>query len=281
MEYKIIERLSKTDSEKLALLIDKCHGYEPFYLTENEITDFDNYDANDELEYFDDYSPNELRQLAAYDDNGDMAGFISFICDKDFNCCTVSDNKDNYYNDLSNGMPKDLPELTSLVAPKYRHQGIFSEMFSKIKEATGINAFIVSGNLPKKPAFSEYLMKLTDNEYNKCHDSSYDADTGYSFYFEEHDSVYAMYSENASPEETAYCCISSQPSFTVISSVYVDEKMRGRGLGSIFMKHFITDYFSKYAKPLVLNVRSINVPALRLYENCGFKIVETVKYYVI
>lgn len=90
-----------------------------------------------------------------------------------------------------------------------------------------------------------------------------------------------MYGAKPATEEIAYCRLNFQPSFTVISTVYVDEKLRGRGLGSMFMKHFITDYFSKYTKPLVLNVRNINVPALRLYEKCGFKIVETVKYYVI
>lgn len=281
MKYKIIERLSETDCEKLALLIDKCNGYEPFYLTGNEIKAFDNYDTNNETEYSDDYSPNELRQLAAYDDKGHMIGFISFICDENFNCCITSEEKENYYKDLSLSMPKDLPELTSLVAPKYRHRGIFSEMFSRIKAATGINAFIVSGNLKKTPAFLEYLMKLTNDEYNKCIDSKYDADTGYSFRFEARDSVYVMYDTKPAAEEIAYCRLSFQPSFTVISSVYVDEKLRGAGLGSIFMKHFITNYFSKYKKPLVLNVRNINVPALRLYKKFGFKIIETVKYYII
>lgn len=300
MKYKIIERLSGADCKKLSLLIDKCNGYEPFYLTEEDT---------------DDFSPNELRQLAAYDDNGDMAGFISFIYNEDSNCRIALSAAADYYADLSHGMPKDLPELTALVAPKYRRQGIFSEMLSQIKAATGIDAFIVSGNLRKEAAFSEYLMKLTNDMHNKCDTPDirrkYSADTKetgaaedindikaaasaedindtenvnnneYLFRFEEQDSVYVMYDASPTSKEIAYCRLSFQPSFSVIYSVYVDEKLRGNGLGSIFMKHFIADYFSKCAKPLVLNVRSINIPALRLYEKCSFKIVETVKYYVI
>lgn len=307
MEYKIIERLSKNDYEKLELLIAKCNGYTPFYLanddspdelcdydSDEETSDFEDYVPDDDTSDFEDYDSDELSQLAAYDDNGNMAGFISFIYDKDFNCCAVSGDKENYYKDLSHGMPKDLPELTALVAPEYRHQQIFSEMFERIKAATGINDFIVSGSLQKEPAFLEYLMKLTSDEYAPYGDSGIFSDCeaqyknnankdydGYSFYFEEQDSVYAMYGATSGLEEIAYCRLSFQPSFTVISHVYVDEKLRGKGLGSIFMNHFIMDYFSKYKKPLVLNVRSINIPAIRIYQKCRFQIIETVKYYVI
>ncbi len=300
MKYKIIERLSSADYEKLALLINKCNGYEPFYLMDEDMEPLDGYGADGGTEDFADYSPDELHQLAAYDSDNNMVGFISFIYDEDFNFCTDSDSKDYYYKNLSRGMPKDLPELTALVAPEYRHQGIFSEMFSRIKADTGINAFIVSGNLQKEPAFSEYLMKLTYDEHNnsykpdvssKCREleksdiscacNEHCADECYSFCFEEHDCVYAMYGSGEAIEEIACCRLNLLPSFTVISSVYVKEEMRGNGLGSVFMEHFIMNYFSKYTKPLVLNVRSINIPALRLYNKYGFKIVETVKYYVI
>ncbi len=325
MEYKIIKRLSKSDYENLKLLIDKCNGYEPFYLLEEDLNydcvkseemsgceDFalgeemsgcEDFALEEEMSGCEDYGPEELHQLAAYDDNGNMIGFISFIHDEDFNCCAVSGDKENYYKDLSSGMPKDLPELTAIVAPKYRHQQIFSKMFELIKKATGIDAFIVSGSLQKEPAFSEYLMQLTRDEcvnFTKCVDSTKYVDSTifsdskaphkpstnkncdrYSFCFEECDSVYAMYDTTASTEDIAYCRLSFQPSFNVISNVYVDEKLRGNGLGSIFMEHFVTDYFSKYKKPLVLNVRSINIPAVRIYQKCGFKIIETVKYYVI
>jgi len=291
MKYKIIKRLSKSDYEKLKLLIDECNGYEPFYLIEEDTS------------YCGDYGPDELHQLAAYDDNGNMIGFISFIYDKAINCQAVSGGKENYYKDLNSGMPKDLPELTAIVMPKYRHQQIFSKMFELIKEATGINDFIVSGSLQKEPAFSEYLMQLANNE---CDDSTkhtapaicsgreipHNPDSPdkrsidkncdkYSFCFEECDSVYAMYDTSFAPETIACCRLSFQPSFTAISNVHVDKKMRGNGLGSMFMKHFVTDYFSKYKKPLVLNVRSLNIPAVHIYQKCGFKIIETVEYYVI
>lgn len=301
MEYKIIKRLSKSDYENLKLLIDKCNGYEPFYLLEEDFIEGNcGCFKSEEMSDCDDYGPDELHQLAAYDDNGNMIGFISFIYDEDFNCCAVSGDKENYYKDLSSGMPKDLPELTAIVAPKYRHQQIFSKMFELIKKATGIDAFIVSGSLQKEPVFSEYLMQLTQDEYRECADSTEYVDSTifsdsevphkpstnkncgkYSFCFEECDSVYAMYDTTASTEDIAYCRLSFQPSFNVISNVYVDEKLRGNGLGSIFMEHFVTDYFSKYKKPLVLNVRSINIPAVRIYQKCGFKVIETVKYYVI
>ena len=275
MKYKIIERLSQKDYKDLTNLIELCDGYEPFYLT-------DTCPSSDE-EYCE-YTPHELYQLAAYDDSDNMIGFISFIYIEDFNCPEVLGNKDDYYKDLRFGFPKDLPELTALVAPNYRHRGIFSEMFDSIKSATGMNDFIISGNLNKEPAFLEHLMKLTYEEY-RTYISEECFDTPYNFSFAEDESCYFMYDAILSSETTcghiAHCYLSHEPSFTVISGVYVDEHLRGRGLGSIFMKNFIHDYFTKCKKPLILNVRNINIPAISIYQNCGFEVTETVKYYMI
>jgi peptide alpha-N-acetyltransferase len=63
--------------------------------------------------------------------------------------------------------------------------------------------------------------------------------------------------------------------------VYVDEDIRGKGVGTWFINELIDGYFKVNSKPLVLNVNSTNTAAVKLYQKCGFIIKSKVDYFYL
>ncbi len=52
---------------------------------------------------------------------------------------------------------------------------------------------------------------------------------------------------------------------THVASIGVDPKFRGKGLGHVIMKRIL-----RWKRPIVLEVRITNIPAIGLYEKYGF-----------
>lgn len=295
----IIQQLNSLTGIQLSQLnelINNCEGYEPFYSQENaakegiiQFAAFETADtvANKTLKTID-TTENETTE---YNENYSMIGFIS---------CLMTDIEN------SDGIT-DLPELTALVAPALRRQGIFTKMLSELKKslradiqfitavakdfAEHFNASSLNGGF----AYAEYLLTcdhykgsllknnicVNNSSDNNCSNNNYcDDNCHYEFYFSDNDENYLMY-EGDSDEPIAVCDLNYQPSFTNISGVFVDEALRGKGIGTLFMTNLLKDYFEIYENPLVLNVRSTNTAAVRLYRKCGFTEVSCVDYYYV
>ncbi len=82
-------------------------------------------------------------------------------------------------------------------------------------------------------------------------------------------------------EPVALLYLDTQNTFVNVYGVFVDEKLRGKGIGTCLMKHFLKDYFNIASLPLVLNVTSNNRAAVALYKKCGFAEASRIEYHYI
>ncbi|MBQ4283526.1 MAG: GNAT family N-acetyltransferase [Lachnospira sp.] len=210
--------------------------------------------------YYDTEGDDSFVHVVALDEHGNLVGFLGGI---------ILDN---------------VVEITALVHPSFRKQGIFKAMLNKIKETYKAKKFI--GTIPDefrqaikdssiKPEYvhSELLMKLDNN----CILTDNISDS-YECMFSDDYENFLMYSEDED-EPVAVCNLDFAGSFTNISGVFVDEDMRDQGIGTIFMKELINAYFEEFEVPVILHVNSNNIAAIKLYEKCGFKTAECVDYY--
>lgn len=268
MIIKQLEFLDEVNIKAISELIEKCDGYEPFY---TDVSDFNmmkkNIDKNTEINS-NSYEP-DIIQIAAFK-NDKMIGFASCLTDS--------------YD----------AELTAMVAPNERNKGIFKEMYYALNKSLAQkydnNApkkllcsipdetakFLIKSSLKPKYSFSELFFELK----KPLHTEAISKNNDYDFCFSDDFMNYFLYIGD-DDEPSAVCCLDYQDSFTNIYSVFVDEDLRGSGIGTVFIQSLIHDYFAKENRPLFLNVQSTNAPAVRLYQKCGFKEVRCIKYYTM
>jgi ribosomal-protein-alanine N-acetyltransferase len=67
-----------------------------------------------------------------------------------------------------------------------------------------------------------------------------------------------------------YVCVTALFEEAQILDVAVDPAMRGRGIARLLMEHAFSLALEKGAEVMALEVRSTNVAAISLYEQCGF-----------
>lgn len=60
----------------------------------------------------------------------------------------------------------------------------------------------------------------------------------------------------------------------VIDLIGVDPAFQGQGVGRALVAHFIREYAGK-CEWLVVGTQAANIPSVRLYETCGFRLAET------
>lgn len=263
--------------KQLEQLIGECGGYTPFFHTADES------------------GHTGIMQYAAFDCNNVMTGFLS---------CLI--------------LPSDLPdiryeaEITALVTPQFRRRGIFSRMFSRMKQSvlpsdthficavppvffphrsdtfSALGEHLTQACAAQEPrfvtsrAYTEFLLKLESSSVDHTRPEPFS--TGNvppcECYFTEDETEYLLYLSDED-EPAAVCSLDYQPSFTSLYGVYVEQARRKKGFGTLLLYHLIQDYFDGCALPLILNVRSTNTAALRLYKKCGFIEESRIDYYFL
>lgn len=286
IRFNTISALTQTQLDSLYILIKKCDNYEPYY------------DCGKDSSI--------IMFTAEHGDN--IIGFLSLLINAE----------------------DSTAEITALVAPEYRLHGIFTELFSMAKEfiansqpfsrfsMTGaVKDALIASHFPfaKELIFTEYLMKLTKEQYHTgclkttshdaCKDMIHSSDSSApqnmdfslcEFCFSDDNTAYLMYKDEYADEPCALLNISTETTFSNIYGVWVDESLRGMGVGTVLMQAFLEDYFDgdylsasdscdntadpENAFPLILNVRSTNTAACRLYKKCGFTEASHISYYL-
>jgi len=184
-------------------------------------------------------------------------------------------------------------EITAMTLPSRRRQGLFSTLLEcaltqlNILGITNIYCAVPleyqNSSLCKDLSHIEYLQKL-------------DIDSSSELFF--HKPKHLQFTYTPSEESdipTAYhliekhflsrskeigiCQLSEELQFTNLWGVEIKKPYRNQGYGLKFMSFIINDYFKCTSKPLILNVSSKNTYACKLYNRCGFKIVEQIEYY--
>ena len=125
--------------------------------------------------------------------------------------------------------------------------------------------------------FYEYLYQLDKAHFNLKSIQAAEPDNA-EYYLEGDD--YLMYLPEYK-EPVALLYLDTQNTFVNVYGVFVDEKLRGKGIGTCLMKHFLKDYFNIASLPLVLNVTSNNRAAVALYKKCGFAEASRIEYHYI
>ncbi|MDO5403104.1 MAG: GNAT family N-acetyltransferase [Eubacteriales bacterium] len=262
----ILDTVAFLDSRQqasLKTLMDKCDGYEPYY---TEV-------------------PDSSVIMFTASCNSQLIGFLSLL----------------FTQEDTTG------EITALVTPDYRKKGVFSALKALADEwllTSCYNNYSIIGSIPQElvltgfyyarnPVFTEYLLKLTYDDYMHtaraladispfCTDTpncSIDI-SNCEFGFSDDNSAYLMYDCEDACEPCALLNIAYGAAFSNIYGVWVDTGLRRRGAATALMCSFFEDYFCEPSTPpLVLNVRSTNTAAFKLYKKCGFTEVSHISYY--
>lgn len=250
MDWKIIQtnQLDTLCAAQLESLMAQCGSYEPF-------TDCG-------TPYFLAFAETDCTHLI---------GFLSFVIN-------------------ANGCHAEA-EITALVAPDFRRQGVFRALLCAarkvIEPLIGKNGHLL-GVFPKALlqsslsmgiAYSEYLFLLTAPNA-AANAAAPSVCFSYETYFSDNREDFLLY-KGSDDEPCAVCSLDYGNTYTNIYGVYVDEGCRGQGIGTLLMKHLIQEYFLENTLPLLLNVRSTNTAAVKLYQNCGFQMESSVDFYYL
>ena len=283
LHFCIQNTLNEQDFSNLKILSEQCDDYFPFT------------DTN-------------LPYILCYDtSHTKLIGFLSLFAD------------DAEHNERTENVPSKSCEVTALVAPSFRQNGIFTIMLQQIKQLFPNTCLY--GTLPDEfkhtaltpvPYYRELLLQydFSTLSHTETQNTTHPICDALEFYFSENDSCFMAYLNdtdnthallqniliqnncmdkilisNLLNEPVCVCNLDYEPSFTNIYGVYTEPALRHLGIGTHFIQNLIYEYFndselsSNGNTPLILNVRDTNIPALRLYEKCGFHPVETLTYY--
>ena len=217
---------------------------------------------------------------------------------------------------INDGMPK-VYELSALTSKDYRKKGYFNALLSHIlgqlspedKLIMPVNEEFKNISCVSDYLYSEYLYVLKKDNFLQIRDelekqsltldhyTAFTEDhTSFYLYLDnedatcESDEIYGIDNEdisilnamlNEDDEPAAMLNLSHTPSYSSIYGVFVDEDKRNKGLGFSLLFDTLDEFFNEYDKPLILNVTSTNIPALKLYKKAGFIKTSQVDYYAI
>lgn len=167
----------------------------------------------------------------------------------------------------------DIPQISALVHPDFRHQGIFKSMLSEITYDNCLflakenwpNCTACAGALNFSYSHSECLMEYAEPGFVKTCDTDYEiCGSEYIFY----DKGY----------EIGHASFYMTENLISIYDVFVFEEHRNKGVGHLIISTMLSELLP-YDKRIILQVSDSNIPAYRLYCSCGFKTVDRVLYY--
>lgn len=297
-EILITDELSPVQLKQLEQLINDCNGYEPYY--------------NCGYKHFLYYAKGTLAGFLSYipDDtaNNTESPVYTFTGGTQNNTlstktlfCEITALVHPQYR--CKGIFKKLIANAKTSLPDYTFYGQLPDFMSEQSDLY----------------FSEYLMSMTYDSYivhsntNNIANTDFDNTESFNdikniynvinfnntnntnnnnnslsleFYFSDDCENYLAYIKD-SDEPVCVCSLDYEPSFTNIYGVFTEPGYRNQKIAYRMLKNLIYEYFAddelsdKHHKPLILNVRSTNIPATHLYKKCGFQIEDSVNYYLI
>lgn len=184
---------------------------------------------------------------------------------------------------------EDLFECAALTRPDLRREGRFSRLLEAAADYApeAEFSFPVPDNSPEKKAvmeaigaelwYQEHLMEWTPGL-----SALPDRQTALSF-SQTGDAISVTASSDPEHPDavTASCLLTlTSGSACCLHRVLVPEPLRGQGYGSLLLSTLLGELSRKGIKKAVLQVSGDNAPALALYRKTGFRITETLSYYL-
>lgn len=175
-------------------------------------------------------------------------------------------------------------ECSAFTAPKYRQQGLFSELFDTALALLPEDVnflFYTDQKSPDtlkaleayeaEPLFHEYMMELSGSPSMRDFSSVSVSMTG---------------STEARTHTYHYQSPYGVVNISVFSSYYylygfeIRKELRGKGYGHAMLCEVLNDLNVRKSMPVRLQVSGENIPALSLYKKAGFQITETLSCYI-
>ena len=85
---------------------------------------------------------------------------------------------------------------------------------------------------------------------------------------------------DADGRELGSCLLSPSGSSVCLSSLHIQEELQGKGLGTAFLGLLLPALAEEGFSRIILQVSGSNAPALALYKKIGFRVMETLLYYL-
>lgn len=182
-------------------------------------------------------------------------------------------------------------ECFAFTAPKYRRQGLFSEILDaaleELPEDTAL-LFYTDGTcqdtlatldaLEAEPVQEEYMMELSLSEFmaRENDETSCSGTPSISMKELDLDQTKTYQYKNSFGSVS----ISVFSSYYYLYGLEIKEEFRGHGHGKRLLLEVLNDLAKRDALPLHLQVSGENLPALSLYKKTGFRITETLFCYL-
>ena len=183
-------------------------------------------------------------------------------------------------------------EVAAMVHPNWRNKGIFTALLAKARNnilsvsnqpkriIAALPEYLTRSDICRGYAYSELLLKCDTPVSTVISPANMDGYYDYEAFFSDDNMDFLLYHKDED-EPCAVCSLDYCKSYTNIYGVYVDEKRRKQKIGSLLMQNLLEKYFKEYNVPLILNVRSTNTAAVKLYKKFGFEEESKVDYYYL
>lgn len=270
-----LDYVNKEMSEKFNNFLATSPDYEPYYTLEKN-------------HRFKGAAIVEDQQIIAYigliliNDNNEKVYELSALTSKDY-------RKKSYFNALLSHILGQLSPEDKVIMPineEFKNISCVSDyLYSEYLYVLKKDNFLqIRDELEKQSLTLDHYTAFTEDHtsfylYLDNEDAASESDEIYGIDNEDISILNAMLSEDDEP--AAMLNLSHTPSYSTIYGVFVDEDKRNKGLGFSLLFDTLDEFFNEYDKPLILNVTSTNIPALKLYKKAGFTKTSQVDYYAI
>lgn len=185
-------------------------------------------------------------------------------------------------------------ECSAFTQPDQRRKGYFSMLLGELEEELGDADFIFPVNAASLDAintlkameaafwYEEHMMELARSDFKNHMTVISPVLDGLSM-------VPAIKAEKGITEYSFYknshkagsCFLDLRENHGYFYGFEVKKALRSQGLGTAFLQLFLNGFFKLYGfERLLLQVSGQNLPAMALYKKAGFRITESLSYYV-
>lgn len=194
-------------------------------------------------------------------------------------------------------------EITGFTHPAHQGKGCFTQLLQNaLRELslTQVKEILADRRLDfpfvqSLPAYSEYLMSLSPEQFTphsgvRSEASGSNDDNIFLKDIEiieycSHDNTAAEYvyvlSVNSSPAGLLKISHENASPSACLHHVQIRKSMRGHGYGKSLLEGALKIFFEENTCDVLLHVTGRNIPAVKLYENAGFQIIQSLDYFYL
>lgn len=178
-------------------------------------------------------------------------------------------------------------EITGYTHLPYRHQGHFSHLLKNVLtelSATSITEILADRMLKFSflhctPAHSEYLMKLSRKKFAPSLNMNNVEILEYCNLFESFKEYIYVLESDSIAIGLLKITLDAETTSACLHHVQIRKSMRKKGHGKRLLIGALRMFFEENDCDILLHVTGTNTPAVTLYQNTGFQIIQSLDYF--